>query len=191
MEPLTDPLLEMVARTAQGLSPELGAVFALNCLGLLRDVLAVHRSLAPVLCSTLDERIASASSLVSDSEVRGLLTRAQLWSSMQALRQDDKEEDKSNLAALAGLDAKSLADNVRALETSVLGAGDLMQSLGACGKIQDEPVRLLVKAQVVGQLVEAYGRIHTIVHDPDSNYPDAGQIVRYTPEQFQSLMENS
>ena len=125
---------------------------------------------------------------MADYESRALLVRSQLWPSLEAI---DALSSKASLMTVAGLDPKSLADNVKSLETAVLGSGDLVQSLGACDKIQDEHVKQQVKAQVVNHLVQAYSRLHAIVHDPANNYADASHIIRYTPEQFRNLLENS
>lgn len=188
LEPLVNPLVSMCVRTAANLSLELGSVFLINCFVLLRDVLAPHGRHCRPLLDSLEAQISTAVEGVADSEVEMFLTRAQLLQSLKALS-DLASTGESPLSA-PGLDAKSLSESVRILETAVLGQGDLVLAMGACGKIQDDVIRGTVKRLVAAQLVRAYSELHALVHNSSNNYPDAGQIMRYSPEQFRTLLEN-
>jgi hypothetical protein len=186
LEPLIRPLIEMCDRTAAELSSELGAVFLINCFVLLRDVLLPYPNCTRAFVETLNERIETAGKAVADSETRSLLTRAHLYHCLVALRD---EKNLENVLVVEGMDPKSLGESIKSLETMTLSLGDLILAMGACEKVQDNNTREGIKAQVVEQLVEAYAQFHQIVHDPNNNYPDAGQIVYYTPEQYKSLLE--
>lgn len=180
LDPLAVPLLDMCDRMAVNLSPELGGVFLINCFVLLRDVIAPYAP-AEALFRQLTLRIDAAVAVVCDAEARLLLTRSQLQPCLDAILEAG---DGVNLSSLSGMDAKSLAENVRSLEGSVVGEAGLV--LGTSAKVQDARAREKIRAAVIAKLVDTYEVLHKIVHDPRNNYPD--QVMQYTPSQFKLLL---
>lgn len=200
-----DPLLEMVRRSAEALSPDSPArlddggrldptahkVYTINCLAAMQSVLALRPAAAGRATQMADAINSQLDSLVGQ-EVGRLLARSGLAEVVERVRLYQASASIAGAAPAAPLAADpalSLAAVVEALRRFFVAVSS-PDALPEFAGIQSPRLRGDAVARVASLLVAAYEQVHSLLDDPTAGYAEQGgsSSVKHSPAQVRTIL---
>eukprot|EP00878_Enallax_costatus_P013888 GHUV01014523.1.p1 GENE.GHUV01014523.1~~GHUV01014523.1.p1 ORF type:complete len:522 (+),score=161.40 GHUV01014523.1:61-1626(+) len=201
-----DPLLEMIKRSAEALSPNSPArlddgtkldptahkVYLINCLSVCQQTLAVRPAAAAPAQQSAELINSHLNSLVGQ-EAGWLLARSGLAEVVERVRLYQATSKMSGAAAPAAplaadpsLSHYAVAEALRRFFVAVSSP----DALPEFSSIQSPRLRGEAVSRVAASLVDAYEQVYRLLDDPTAGYAELGgsSMVKHTPAQVRTIL---
>eukprot|EP01132_Coremiostelium_polycephalum_P009376 gene9376-11518_t len=160
------------------------AVFMINCLSLIQNVLSIYDFSVSNVEMLVGQIEAHMDTLVEEqtAEILQLMGIGQKLSILQY------SESKTPLSQIPGMDRMSMVQAIRQFDTSIESSfGSLVMT--NCEKISNAKLRAASKRSVSKLISTAYSSLYSNIMDPFNQYDDPHSIFQYKPEQINTMLD--
>eukprot|EP01094_Clydonella_sp_ATCC50884_P002968 TRINITY_DN12281_c0_g1_i1.p1 TRINITY_DN12281_c0_g1~~TRINITY_DN12281_c0_g1_i1.p1 ORF type:complete len:333 (+),score=91.05 TRINITY_DN12281_c0_g1_i1:25-999(+) len=163
------------------------AVYMVNCLELCSSALAKFDFTTERLAK-VRELIDAHMDTIVEEETLALFTRCGLGRKIARLNEwEEGNEPRPPLSEMDGMDGGSLSDALRGFEERVFDSSQLY--LEHCAKLCSQHVRAGAKRRITDMAGATYRRLYEAVTLPANKYASPHLIVRYRPEQVDTVLQ--